>query len=245
MTDEFQCAFSDLQHLLEEQDTPESVLRDRFQTYFDKISAAQSDGAAEVSQSDAFQKGLTLLRRYYNRELPEKDAVPVVLDLADLCETLSFCCDLLCGARGKRIFCSSTSPITAVCTPRALSWAFLNLLSNAVLYSTGKYIFVFVQETEKNIVLRVSNEGTFSRTQFEAAIEKQGSGLWFVEHVARAHGGGLLCILEPHYTTLALTIPKKCPDGCPLCPPESFADLLSDRLSPVYTALCDVCTLYF
>lgn len=245
MTDEFQSAFSDLQHLLNQQETPEPVLRDRFQAYFDKVTAAQPNGASETSQSDAFQKGLSLLRRYYNRKLPEKDDAPVALDIADLCETLSFCCDLLCGARGKRIFCSSTSPITAVCTPRALSWAFLNLLSNAVLYSTGKYIFVFVQETEKNIVLRVSNEGAFSRTQFEAAIEKQGSGLWFVERVARAHGGGLLCLLESSYTTFALTIPQKCSDGYPLCPPESFADLLSDRLSSVYTALCDVCTLYF
>lgn len=246
MTDNFQSAFFDLQHLLEQQDTPEPVLRNRFQTYFDGIAAAKEndEDETEAAQSAAFQKGLSLLRRYYNRQVPPKDEAPVALDIAELCETLSFCCDLLCGAREKRIFCSADAPVPAVCSPRALSWALLNLLSNAVLYSTGKYIFVFVQETENNIVLRVSNEGAFSRAQFEKAVGTKGGGLWFAERAARAHGGALLCLLEPNYTTLALTIPQKCPDVYPLCPLESFADLLSDRLSPVYTAFCDVCALY-
>jgi hypothetical protein len=236
MTNRTQRAFSDLQHLLEQPNTPEPVLRDRFQTYFDEITGAEKNEELEtdLANSEAFRKGLSLLRRYYNRELPKEDA-PVSLDIADLCETLSFCCDLLCGA---------DAPVPAVCSPRALSWALLNLLSNAVLYSTGKYVFVFVQETENNIVLRVSNEGAFSRAQFEKAVGTTGGGLWFAERAARAHGGALLCLLEPNYTTLALTVSKKCPDDYPLFPPESFADLLSDRLSPVYTAFCDVCALY-
>src|SRR5699024_2833878 len=99
-----------------------------------------------------------------------------------------------------------------------------------------KYIFVFVQETENHIILRVSNEGAFSRAQFEKAMGTKGGGLWFAERAARAHGGALLCLLEPHYTTLALTVSKKCPDVSSRLPPESFVDLLSYRLSSVYTA---------
>ena len=245
MTNRIQRAFADLQHLLEQPNTPETIVRNRFQTYFDEITGTEKNEELETdaTDSEAFQKGLSLLRRYYNRALPKEDA-PAALDLADLCETLSFCCDLLCGAREKRIFCSTDAPVPAVCSPRALSWALLNLLSNAVLYSNGKYIFVFVQETENHIILRVSNEGTFSRAQFEKAVGRKGGGLWFAERAARAHGGALLCLLEPNYTTLALTVSKKCPDGYPLFSPESFADLLSDRLSPVYTAFCDVCALY-
>ena len=145
MTNRIQCTFSDLQHLLEQPNTPEPIVRNRFQTYFDEIAGAEKNEKSETdaTDSEAFQKGLSLLRRYYNRALPKEDA-PAALDIADLCETLSFCCDLLCGAREKRIFCSTDAPVPAVCSPRALSWALLNLLSNAVLYSTGKYIFVFV-----------------------------------------------------------------------------------------------------
>lgn len=245
MTNDFQNAFYDLQQLLQQGDIPEPVVRSRFQSYFNALSAAAPENPSPAALSDAFSKGLCLLRQFNNLQIPTKAETPVALDIAELCENLSFCCDLLCGPREKRIFCSSDSPLMAVCSPRTLSWALLNLLSNAVLYSAGKYIFLFVQETEKNIVLRVSNEGQFPRAQFEAAVRKPGSGLHFAEAAARAHGGKLLCILEPHYTTLALTVPKKCPDAYPLCPPESFVDLLSDRLSSVYTAFCSISTLCF
>ena len=41
MTNRIQCTFSDLQHLLEQPNTPEPIVRNRFQTYFDEIAGAE------------------------------------------------------------------------------------------------------------------------------------------------------------------------------------------------------------
>lgn len=242
MTNRIQSTFSDLQHLLEQPNTPEPIVRNRFQTYFDEIAGAEKNEKSETdaTDSEAFQKGFLCAGITIGR--CRKKTRRRLWTLPTFAKRFRFAVTFVRGA-GKADFCSTDAPVPAVCSPRALSWALLNLLSNAVLYSTGKYIFVFVQETENHIILRVSNEGAFSRAQFEKAVQAKGGGLWFAERAARAHGGALLCLWSQ--TTRRLRSPfQKMPGRLSPFPPESFANLLSDRLSPVYTAFCDVCALY-
>ena len=62
MTNHTQHAFSDLQHLLEQPNTPETIVRNRFQTYFDEITGTEKKEELETdaTDSEAFQKGLSL-----------------------------------------------------------------------------------------------------------------------------------------------------------------------------------------
>ena len=52
MTNRIQRAFADLQHLLEQPNPPEPIVRNRFQTYFDEITGTEKKEESETDATD-------------------------------------------------------------------------------------------------------------------------------------------------------------------------------------------------
>ena len=172
------------------------------------------------------------------RSANEADAV---MDLSALCEDLAFACDLLCDGQNRRIYCTDMQTVFAVCRPRAVLWAALNLLTNAVQYAEGRYIFIGTSETERFVQLSVTCEGDFPIAAFQSGLVRAGSGLWYAEKTARLHGGKLLLAQAHTQNTVALSLPRTA-YPCQNIAETDFTDWLADSLSPVYTAFCEICT---
>ncbi len=214
---------------------PESAaLRACFQDFFDTAFSLNPAGMT-ISAAQAVQEGMQLLRRFYNAQLPKADDMLFCVSLSDLCENLAFACDLLGGTREKRIFYSGEENICTVCRPRAVLWAALNLITNAVYYARGKYIFLHTARHTRQVFLSVSAEGVFSPAQFSAHVSRQGGGLHYAAQTAHLHGGALLLNRETggHSVVLSLAnVQMKAPSFTE----SDFTDWLADRLSPVYAA---------
>ncbi len=222
-------------------DPQNESLRAELQNFFDALRVNGAESETPQARARAKAEASTLFRRFLNAHPPKREDPIFAVDLSAMCESLAFACDLLCGARGKRIYCTDTACVFAACRPRAMLWAALNLLSNAVLYAQGRYIFIGTSETERQTCLTVSSEGDFPASAFQDGIRRVGSGLHYAAETARLHGGNLLLFRQMRQSTVALSIART--DGAyPRCAEIDFTDWLSDSLSPVYTALCGICT---
>lgn len=214
---------------------PESpVLREGFQDFFD---AAFALNATEANRSTAkvMAAGMRLLRRFYNAQLPKADDSHFFISLSDLCENLAFACDLLSGAKEKRIFYSGEENVYTVCCPRAVLWAALNLIANAVFYANGKYIFLHTAQSAQQVFISVSAEGHFPQKCFQTNLLRQGGGLHYAAQTARLHGGAFLLLNEVKNHSVILSLAKTHAEA-PLWAESDFTDWLADRLSPVYAA---------
>lgn len=215
----------------------ETVLRAELQTYFDAVQRCARTAQSDESLLSARVGGLQILRALQNRIPPQSDAPVFALSLPALCENISFCADLLCASR-KRVFFTGETEVFAACRPHAVLWATLNLLSDALLHSTGRYVFVDAARTGNRAVLTVSGEGEISLPAFYAAQKRTGGGLWFAAQTANLHGGGLYLCASAAFSTVAFSLPVAEPH-LPQWRLPDFTDWLSDGLSPMYIALCD------
>lgn len=213
------------------------TVRADLQNYFDALCIAeQNTPAAELLAARV--GGLRLLRALQNRTPPQSAAPRMCVPLSALCESVAFCADLLCGETQKRVFFTGKTNITAACRPQAALWATLNLLSNALQYSAGRYIFMDTALVGDRAVLTVACEGDFPVSVFYAAQKHQGGGLWFAAQTARLHGGAVYLIQSNGFSAVRLPFPAAEP-SLPQWDLPDFTDWLADGLSPIYTALCD------
>lgn len=217
----------------------EDTLRKDLQTYFDIVCNCERTATPDRGLLAARVGGLRLVRALQNSTMPQQAAPVASVSLSALCESTSFCADLLCAAATrKRVFFTGETEITAACRPRPVLWTTLNLLSNALLYSTGRYVFVNTAYAGNKAVVTVSGEGAFSVPAFFAAQTRTSSGLWFAAQAARLHGGGLYLSKSAAFASVSFSLPIA-PTDLPQWVLPDFTDWLSDGLSPIYTALCD------
>lgn len=218
----------------------QDALRERLQGYFDELLRLASAGAKPARLEEAYRKGMQTLCTFYNAQDPNANGARVRLELSGFCEDLAFCCNLLCG-EGRVLFWAP-EPVPVVCAPRALLWAALNLLSNALRYAEHAPVVLRVFTHTDFAGLAVASSGRFDAGAFSCAMHKAGGGLGFVRRTASAHGGRLFLCNARRQTTLALSLARSAQDAqCPAIWQSCFADWLSDRLSPVYAALSDLC----
>lgn len=216
----------------------ESGLRHRLQNYFDTLHTRETAEGATPHLFAARIGGLRLLRAMQNAALPQQAAPCFSVSLSALCENAAFCGDLLCRAAEKRIFFSGDTGVLAACRPHAVLQALLNLLSNALEHSAGRYIFLETSYIGAQAALTVASEGAFSVPAFFAAQTKIGGGLWFAAKTARLHKGGLYLVPSDGFSAVTLSFPAVSPDLPGWTVPD-FTDWLADELSPIYTLLCD------
>ncbi|MGN0520000.1 MAG: hypothetical protein ACI4LB_04610 [Candidatus Fimenecus sp.] len=214
-----------------------SKIRAELQNYFDTLHEAEQDAHAPQLLA-ARVGGLRLLRALQNRTPPQATAPRFAVPISALCESAAFCADLLCGEVQKRVFFTGEADVFAACRPQATLWTVLNLLSNALRYSTGRYVFVDTVRVGARAVLTVASEGDFPVSAFYAAQTRKGSGLWFSAQTARLHGGTVYLIQSNGFASVRLAFPVAEP-SLPQWVIPDFTDWLADGLSPIYTALCD------
>lgn len=216
------------------------ALRDRLQGYFDEILNQAGRGAPPRLLEDAYRRGMRTLRAFYNAQSPTAQAGRVRLELNAFFEDLTFCCNLLCG-EGCVVFCPART-VHAVCAPRALLWAALEMLACALRLSDGAPILLRVFAHKDFAGFAVSAPASVPADALARAASRPGSGLCFARRTASAHGGRLFLGCAGGQTTLALSLARSGQDAlCPAVFRTCFADWLSDRLSPVYAALSDLC----
>lgn len=222
-----------------------SELRLGLQDYFDAaLCTRAADGCVSEEQVNAFCEGLRLFRKLCNAQPPKEDDPCFTVSLSEICENLIFACDLLCAAENKRLFYCGEAELLTVCRPNAVLWSILNLLTNAIAYARGKYIFLDAAQKGHYSVLRVSSEGAFPPSVFETQLTRHGGGLWYAAQTAAIHSGTLLLSHEDIYAHITLTLPRT-DLSAPLWETPDFTDWLADRLSPVYTALSAIQTPRF
>ncbi|MGN0571626.1 MAG: hypothetical protein ACI4K9_05555 [Candidatus Fimenecus sp.] len=213
------------------------TIRADLQNYFDTLHEIEQTAHAPQLLA-ARVGGLRLLRALQNQTPPQQTAPVFAVPLSALCESTAFCADLLCGSLSKRVFCTGKTDAVAACRPQAVLWTTLNLLSNALLYSTGRYVFVDVACVGNRTVLTVASEGDFPVSDFYAAQTRKGGGLWFAAQTARLHGGAVYLIKSNGFSSVRLSFPVA-EGSLPQWAVPDFTDWLADGLSPIYTALCD------
>lgn len=237
MQTEFTHALTRLQSDFQKNISP-AALRTELQNYFDALQCAEQSVLQKQPLLTARVGGLRLLRALQNRTPPQADAPVCAVPLSALCESTAFCADLLCSEVQKRVFFTGGAEVAAACRPQATVWATLNLLSNALRYSAGRYIFVNTAHVGNKAVLTVANEGDFPISAFFAAQQHKDSGLWFAAQTARLHGGAVYLTQSDVFTAVRLSLPAA-KDTLPQWQLPDFTDWLADGLSPIYTALCD------
>lgn len=216
------------------------ALRDRLQGYFDELLYQAGRGAPPRLLEDAYRRGMRTLRAFYNAQSPCAQDGGVRLELNAFFEDVAFCCELLCG-EGRVVFCP-TCTVQAVCAPRTLLWAALEILACALRLSGGAPILLRVFAHKDFAGFAVSAPASVPADAFARAASRPGSGLCFAHRTAGAHGGRLLSGCAGRQATLAFSIRRSGQDAlCPAGTHACFTDWLSDRLSPVYAALSDLC----
>ncbi len=152
------------------------------------------------------------------------------VNVSSLAENLTLACDILVSATGiSFVFCGNdTSHIYA--NGKALTKAFLNLLSNAYLHGKGGLITVKAVENNEHIKIEVKNEGAFHCINY-------GRGLSFVHKFCTHSGGAFFIETDLFSTTAVMVIKKNSKTNSNDFYVPDFCEYLNDRLSPVYVEM--------
>lgn len=195
-------------------------VRENLQNLFDKAFISGDNGK--------LRQHYRALRNIETEHSFEKTRERV--NISSLVENLTTACDILISGTGVSfVFCGNdTSHIYA--DGKALTKAFLNLLSNAYLHGKGGLVTVKVLENEEHIKIEVKNEGTFASANY-------GKGLSLVHRLCKASGGAFF-IETDLFSTNAVMLMKKAPaTKCQDFHSPDFYEYLNDRLSPVYVEM--------
>lgn len=180
------------------------------------------------------ERAYSLLRRIENSSAANPPSA-YRYDVVFTVEDLIFCADII-TAQTKKCFSFDCDFECAYISLdiKSFSLAFLELLSNAVSYSTGSEIRVKLSLFDGFVGISVSNSGFFCAEKFQKAVCSDGS-LGFINRMLNKAGGSLVMTNGEDTTTLALKIPTA-DDSLPCTLPFAVDDLLYDRLSVLYIA---------
>lgn len=195
-------------------------VRENLQNLFDKAFISGNNG--ELRQH------YRALRNIETEHFSEKAREKV--NVSSLIENLTTACDILISGTGMSfVFCGNDTSHIYI-NGKALTKAFLNLLSNAYLHGKGGLITVKTIENDKHIKIEVKNEGIFHCVNY-------GKGLSFVQRLC-THSGGAFFIETDLFSTNAVMIIRKAPaTDCKDFYSPDFYEYLNDRLSPVYVEM--------
>ena len=157
------------------------------------------------------------------------------VELDRLLESICLCADILLSESGANVFFTAQKTV-ASCCPALIIDAFLNLISNAVKFSSGGDIMSSLTKYQSQCVISVSNEGKGAILPIEAK-----SGLRSVQNTARLHGGRLLFSSGRGGFSAQLAFSLDIPRGKRFNAPP-FSEYLENRFSPVHIGLCDCMT---
>jgi hypothetical protein len=123
---------------------------------------------------------------------------------------------------------------------RAVSYAAMNLLSNALIHGKGRTARVFMRLGTGHMTLCVENSGDFGWRAIENGIKEKGHGLCAADSAVRNQGGMLLFAQRRGICQSALVLPLTHGREEDCAAITDCAELLFDRASSVHVGLCTV-----
>jgi len=182
----------------------------------------------------------------------EEDFAPQRCDLRSWFEDLCAACDMLLHPLGRSVILEAPEePIEAACAPRDIAWLLLELICNCARHCEGEEIRVAMDLKRKRrganhhsgqrrpaaCFASVACEGELDLRRLHAAGQRPGTGIAAVQRTAYLHGGSMMWLGRDGLSIASLRIPLRPCGAIPLAETPDFVELLSDQLSPVYTAL--------
>ncbi|MBR5246942.1 MAG: HAMP domain-containing histidine kinase [Clostridia bacterium] len=150
------------------------------------------------------------------------------VNISSLCENITSAFDVFTSHNGKSFIYCGNSTCSVHGNYHFIAKALLNLLSNAYLYGTNSLVTVKTVEYGNFVKVEIRNEGNFPLNNID------GKGLTFVRRVC-AELDGCFFIETHHESSVAIMIFKKVDQTSKTDYEQyEFANLLSNRLSPVY-----------
>ncbi|MDR3345374.1 MAG: ATP-binding protein [Oscillospiraceae bacterium] len=224
---------------LDEKSARDSISCALLRGYGTAAGSASEREAAALRELEQLRK----LRALQNHVLCDCGQAPAgsYMDLAAYFEELFTAAELCIAGSGYNLQLKpgDGKPAFGHVNSRTIAHAAMNLLANALIYSTDKTARVSL-ESGKDLLLRAENNGEFDWRAVSVNMEKCGRGLCAVRAAARAHGGRLWLTERRGICTAALILPLSAADGATPIPPPDCADLLFDRVSSVHTGLADI-----
>lgn len=198
-----------------------AFLREKLQFLFDK--------SFEEQDESRLRNQYKLLRRLDFNCNPEFS--PEAVNISLLCDSITSAFDIFASDNGKSFIYCGNSTCSVYGNHRLVTKAILNLLSNAYLYGNNSLVTTKTIEAGNYIKIEIINGGELG------ALSHDKNGLSYVRRICR--------LLEGHFfieskqdSVKAIMMLQKC-DKFTSPYPEgyTFAELLSDRLSPLYVEI--------
>lgn len=233
----------------------EADFRNKIQDVFNEINL-NNKGGTVYERSDCYFSAQSLLKQFYNRHYSNAPAEKADINLTDLCKAAAFCSDLIAAEWNRRVFfLGSESAVYALCCERQIVWAVLSLAANAVMYSDSKYIGISLKKINNMAVISVDNCGRLDYKKYYGSFFQNQGSLFSVKQIANKHGGALLssCFdTEANGQLIKFCFSIELNDIADEKEKKAFeqksfknrgdyiSQLLDDRLSPLYTAFCEL-----
>jgi len=173
-------------------------------------------------------------------------------ELRELTEDLCAAADLLLHPLGRVVrFEAPEEAAEALCAPRDISWAVLELICNAARHCHGEEIKVSVDLKRQSrrhrpqaCVSSIECKGALDLELLHAAASREGSGVSALLRTAWLHHGAILWLQRDGMSVAALRVPlaggrgqEAINRGADWYDAPDYVELLSDRCSQVYIAL--------
>lgn len=192
----------------------------------------------------------------------EDDLNPKLVDIAKLTEDIANTCNTLIRGTSKKIIFESTDEetITLIDDERFVV-ALMNVISNALAYSAkNATVQISVRRIKDVISITVTDNGYgidndilekvfmpfFSVSQEKAISDNLGLGLFIAKNFTENSGGNIILSSKLNEgTSVSMRFPVKTCNSSDLYLESKTAEYVTNRYSPIYLALSDVCDLNF
>ncbi len=187
---------------------------------------------------------------------------PKLVDIAKLTEDIANTCNTLIRGTSKKIVFESTDEdtITSIDDERFVV-ALMNVISNSLAYSAKNAVVqISVRRIKDAISITVTDNGYgidndilekvfmpfFSVSQEKVISDNLGLGLFIAKNFTEHSGGNIILSSKLNEgTSVTMTFPVRTGDSSALYLESKTAEYVTNRYSPIYLALSDVCDLNF
>ncbi|MEG1834964.1 MAG: hypothetical protein RR229_02460 [Oscillospiraceae bacterium] len=240
MNDYFERAES-LQKKLENGEN-EAEIRDELQNMFNNIFIGKHLSNGQDIEKKTTDKIMSSLKALSNLQSLKCDMKTIYkCNISKICDNITFSSDLLLSEWGKRIRFYCDEEIFVKCSAKWLIWSILSVISNAVIYSSKKDIIVTLSQDADFAIVSILNFGKCNLDNIFESLNEKGKSLNSVDHFIECSKGKMLFCCDNEKTNIIMKIPKYIDEDLLLYNSYDFSEFLSDRLSPLYIALSDIC----
>jgi len=190
------------------------------------------------------------------------DLKPKLVDIAKLTEDIANTCNTLIRGTSKKIIFESTDKDTmTLIDDERFVVALMNVIANSLAYSTNNAVVnISVRRVKDAVSVTVNDNGYgidndilekvfmpfFSVSQEKAISDNLGLGLFIAKNFTELSGGSIILSSKLNEgTSVTMRFPIRAGDGGELYLESKTAEYVTNRYSPVYLALSDVCDLNF